>query len=529
MRKRLMSFEKVGAGAVLLLAFLIVAALTYYAGKYTYSYPLDYSVETIHEYSDSMRVNVEIFLLVAAVLAMVGILLSKLSGWSEGLSEKVIRIFAIAETVVVGVLLLIWVLTSNVMPYWDQYQVYLTALDFMTGDFSDMSGYMDMNPQQYGLAFLYEVIFTIVHNDSYKVIECCNVLCIMAIIWVGFLLTKRWTQNSVAGFFYLIGIGLCFPLFLYSTYVYGDVMCVTAGILSVWGVTVWCDTGKKRYAALVIAALCIGTLARRNTLVIVIAVVIVLLVRAIGRLKWQPLVFALLVAVLPVASVELVEFSYELRSGESIGTGIPAVLYIAMGMQQDEDNYGMYSGYNTSIYGGIGERDSEICTQIGMEAIQERLSEFMENKAYAREFYRRKLLGQWNDHTFSSLNNTAHFDGEAEGFVQNVYYGDIQEFLLSFMERYIFVVYALAAIGLLYWFFRKKEIHTALAAVILVGGFLFSILWEAKGRYVLPYVVVLIPYAAVGMWVILQTVERVVLAGRDAVKNVRQTKEAEQP
>ena len=35
--------------------------------------------------------------------------------------------------------------------------------------------------------------------------------------------------------------------------------------------------------------------------------------------------------------------------------------------------------------------------------------------------------------------------------------------------------------------------------IAIVGGFLFSIIWEAMSRYVLPYAVYTIPLAAIGM------------------------------
>ena len=34
---------------------------------------------------------------------------------------------------------------------------------------------------------------------------------------------------------------------------------------------------------------------------------------------------------------------------------------------------------------------------------------------------------------------------------------------------------------------------------IFIGGFAFHILWEAKSRYIIPYIVVLIPVAAISI------------------------------
>ena len=38
-----------------------------------------------------------------------------------------------------------------------------------------------------------------------------------------------------------------------------------------------------------------------------------------------------------------------------------------------------------------------------------------------------------------------------------------------------------------------------LLCLIFLGGFLFHILWEAKSRYILPYIIILIPVAVQGI------------------------------
>ena len=38
-----------------------------------------------------------------------------------------------------------------------------------------------------------------------------------------------------------------------------------------------------------------------------------------------------------------------------------------------------------------------------------------------------------------------------------------------------------------------------LPEIILVGGVLFSLLWEAKTRYIFPYMIYMLPCAAIGL------------------------------
>ena len=48
---------------------------------------------------------------------------------------------------------------------------------------------------------------------------------------------------------------------------------------------------------------------------------------------------------------------------------------------------------------------------------------------------------------------------------------------------------------------RNKDLtnEQILLVLIFMGGFAFQLFWEGKSRYVLPYVVILIPLASIGV------------------------------
>ena len=52
---------------------------------------------------------------------------------------------------------------------------------------------------------------------------------------------------------------------------------------------------------------------------------------------------------------------------------------------------------------------------------------------------------------------------------------------------------------LLFGFWKKKGLEDHALLITIIGGFLFHMLWEAKGRYILPYFVMMLPMAAVGL------------------------------
>lgn len=134
--------------------------------------------------------------------------------------------------------------------------------------------------------------------------------------------------------------------------------------------------------------------------------------------------------------------------------------------------------------------------------IKERLGVFWQDKRYAVDFFRRKILTQWNAPEYHWYFSTAHFDCETEELpepVQAVYSEQGRKRIGSFLDRYQFVLYAGVVFSLLFWSGERKiERHVLLVTVI--GGMLFSILWEAKPRYVLPYAVCMIPLASAGIY-----------------------------
>ena len=72
--------------------------------------------------------------------------------------------------------------------------------------------------------------------------------------------------------------------------------------------------------------------------------------------------------------------------------------------------------------------------------------------------------------------------------------------LLGICDRLQFILY----VGMLCYFIfavkKDSNILQHMLAVTMIGGFLFSIMWEAKARYIFPYYITMYPLAAIGYW-----------------------------
>lgn len=488
--------EIISDKAVKLMLFGIAAVFAYWSGKYTCSYPADYAYEVSTLYPDSLGKN----LLLAAGVILAAYLLQKLIlRESEERQKKGIFCFSLAVMALVGVVLCIFVAGSRIPPYWDQMQVYLDALSFKAGDYSDMQGYLTLYPQQYGLIFIYELVF-LIFPDSFLTLQYMNAAFVLVIIFFSYRVTEELFHNQTVNFYCILGTALFVPMYFYVNFVYGDVASIALSILGIWAVIRWCDKGGRRYIAGALISFVFACLFRKNVLIILIAVCLVLAVLAWKRASWKALVLGILVLVLPLVSMEGVKTSYELRSGNQVAEGVPAVLWVAMGMQYKWDGYGTFNGYTESTFRGEGGSDSEKAAQIGRTYIEQRLKEFKNDPAMAKEFYKAKLQHQWIEPTYSSMIMTTKYqEYTPTELVTEVYYGETAQRLAAFMNRYNFMIYLGVALYAFFGLFRRDGIHHSLMAVAIIGGFLFSILWEAKGRYVFPYVLLMVPYMAQGI------------------------------
>jgi hypothetical protein len=83
--------------------------------------------------------------------------------------------------------------------------------------------------------------------------------------------------------------------------------------------------------------------------------------------------------------------------------------------------------------------------------------------------------------------------------VASIYHGAGFLTIKQISEYMLCVIYVFSLIGVLKRIREKDSLLKDIPLIIFVGGFLFSIIWEAKARYVLPYYVLLHMYAVLGL------------------------------
>lgn len=380
------------------------------------------------------------------------------------------------------------------------------AIEFMENNYSAFSQgeYLYRYPFQLGITAILELIYRIFGIRNFVVFQSVNVVCVMVILRMLQLITKElFRDEGVCRMETLISMG-CLPLFLFTTFIYGDMIGWCLGICSIYFVIRYLKDGSAKSAAFASLLLCMGVIAKSNINILVVAAVIAILLKGIQEKSFKAFVaVAALVIVSQLGNVCVNEI-YARRMGmERIPSGIPKLAWIAMSLQEtDEGGYacGWYNGYNWQVYGD-NDFDREKTEQACMESIKGSLSKFSHEQRYALAFFYKKFTSQWNAPTFQAMITNEWYSRYSEPLSDVAYffiYGFGRNILYEIMNIYHFLIFFGTSV---FCCFRRKRWDFCQAYFILniFGGFLFHMIWEAQSRYVLGYFVLMLPLAACGV------------------------------
>lgn len=488
---------------VLICSSCIFALLSFWACRYSYYSQKDYS-QPILLMKDSVWVHIALFAALCGAVKILDMLLR------ENLSDKTQEKVCLVVLILAGAWLLgagtIYVWANPYYPQGDQLNTTASAYYCLEGNFSMLSpgGYIGLYQQQKGFMFLYEILFSVFGGFCYGVAERFHVLFGVLILISGYFLIKQYSGRAVLRILFCLFMAACFPLILFLPYIYGDIPAICFSMLLFWALSAYSKKFQKRYVFFGALAASLALLCRMNTWVILIAVGIGMVLAALEMKNYRPLAAAVCIILAAAGSVKVVDVMYEYRSGYESGTGIPSILWIAMGLQDTDGRAGVYNRYQQTVFEESG-LDRDLAAQVGKDYIRLRLREFQQNPSMARNFFKRKVQGQWLEPLFESLYSTSTFAQEVpvRNWLKEIYYGQSHDTLWKSANYYQSIVY----LGMLFFGVfglrtvrRQKNIAVwCIPQIAVIGGFLFSLMWEAQCRYCLPYFIYMLLYVPEGM------------------------------
>lgn len=489
----------------------------------------------------------------------------------EKIGEKFRRgllVFTLTFVFGLGILLILF---GRTVPAADALSVYNAAAEWILGNTDIIHptvSYLSYYPQQIGLMAFLELLLRIWNLTGLSVpawhfIKLVYVCLLCGAIWFQYLsLQYLWPENyKKISCCYLVLICCNLPMIMYSSFVYGEIPSFAA--LSVGCYLLLRLLGSSSRILFTgfgsILFLTLSVMLRKNSLIPVIAVLLVLLFEALrpgrnGRMRLGLLIMAVCLAVTSVGILPLVQKCYEKKAGNTLSSGVTAMSYLAMGMQEASRGCGWYNGFNIDTYDTAG-MDTALANEISRLAIDERLTYFREHPGYTADFYLHKHLSQWADGTYASRQATLATYGGRSAFFKEVYEGSLSGGYIEWCNAWQNVLYLgvlVFCIGSLKKRRKSKVVghmaghtadqmaehtagctadhmaehttgrtadrivgHTAgrtadrpgtdhlyvyVGLIAVLGGFLFHTFWEANSRYIFSYSLLLMPYCGAGVY-----------------------------
>lgn len=252
-------------------------------------------------------------------------------------------------------------------------------------------------------------------------------------------------------------------------------------------------TKEVKYAVFASIFTMIAYMMRMNSLIFIIATVIYLLLNLFKDFKqtaWKKSVLSLtIVAIYVIISVTptiLVKNYYFDKYNLDKNKIYPNTSYLLMAMEEGPRENGWY---NEKI-AEQALKDPENAKNEYTEKIKERLIYFKDNLDYTIDFYIKKISSMWTENTYSAV---IYNKIDENNLIEKI------SSPLAFYQKASLITLCVCCIIVLIQNRKNISLEIIFLLTIFIGGFAFHILWEAKSRYIIPYIIVLIPIASISI------------------------------
>ena len=153
------------------------------------------------------------------------------------------------------------------------------AISFLNGDYSSFIGdnYLAHYPHQLGMIAFLETIYFLFGVENFMVLQVINVCAILSTIYFLHRITKElFDQLQLQFILSVLCIGLL-PLYLYSTFIYGDIPGLGLICPCIYYIIRYLNTEKKRFILPASLYMTFSILLKSNNSIIMIAAIIILL------------------------------------------------------------------------------------------------------------------------------------------------------------------------------------------------------------------------------------------------------------
>lgn len=401
-----------------------------------------------------------------------------------------------------------WIQNSQNLPQSDAKSVYDIAWRAREHDLLPIAptgSYMSLWPHQAGFVLFIEIVLRLFPAADEYTVQWITMLFVALSLISGRELVRELFQDRKIRIFWSLLMTLFLPYYLYVNNMYSDVPGIALMLFHLWMLTLSVKHTKKIpfiiFMVLTAGSAAVMVAMRKNTLIYIIACVLVLGTMFLQKHRVKYIVLIGVLIVSTISGSTLPRVFYERRAHNTMGKGIPAISFVAMGLQWDEGRTpGGWNGYHSDLF-IKNDYDADIAGRISAENVKESLNYMVHHPLYGVRFFATKQISQWCREDYGCFYETLEFYGNRTQAATDIYKGKTGEYLMILFRIHQSIIYIAALLYGIFYF--KKENSELLLKLIpfatFIGGFLFGLVWEAGARYMMPYVILLVPYAAAAL------------------------------
>ena len=399
---------------------------------------------------------------------------------------------------------LCFVLAVGLLQFGDSELVMEAAQHFAVGDFSPLeSEYLNRVSYQLGICLPLEGIVRLLPGlDLNLLLQVLN--CIVSAVLMALLCRMAAELSDDARVFWaaMLLYLVFLPMLLFNMFVYSVLPMLLFCVLAMFCFVRYTKTGRRRYGVLYALLMGVAVVLKPNAMIMMLALLICAGIHALERKDGFLLLCAALSLVLSIALPAGVVRLYEWRGGVTLASDTSMLLRLAMGMQDSVIAAGWYNGMIDDYWSLSVTPEME--KAVALEMLDASLREFAADPAGAWAFFREKFLTQWSEPSCDMLwyGSICGKSGRFNGLARLIFRegSSLRNLLAEYMNIFQQAAYVLALIGTGSIIIRRKTGAAQLMLpVTILGGFLYHMIFEAKSQYIYPYMLLLLPLAAMGL------------------------------
>ena len=474
----------------------------------------DHDLEVLTFLPDNAPLN--IFLMICCIIFGISMyVISRHFKLTERLSLRHLS-FAIFAIVFLNCVL--WIVQSMSFPTHDSYLVTSAGVSAALGDMTPFEkDYFLRFPFQLGYVLWTEFFARIffLDHDMYVVLQIVNGICLAAAETALLILTDRLFSNRNVTLFTFVMLVMFAQPVIFITFLYGNIPGFAFAIWSVLFAVEYIRCGRWRDIIISSLLMTVSVWLKLNDMIFLIALAIVLFLCFLRKRGIKPLISLCIICIITLGLKDLPVWQYEHRCDRSFGKGIPMTCWLAMGLDESENAPGWYNSTHTVITFNSVNGDHNAANDIAKNTVKERIDVFADDPAYALSFFCDKINSQWNETSFQSIwNNQVRGQMADRTGIAKYVCGSGEKTVDKLMDvnvQFIYLGALIAFVTSVIDMIRKKELKTELVIIpiVIIGGFLYHALFEAKSQYVINYVTMMIPYSVYGFYRCLSALKNV--------------------